>query len=62
MPYIEINWIAGRSEEQRRKLVESITKDFVEIANVPPESVNIWFNDIPKTHLGKKGKLVSDKE
>lgn len=45
MPRIYVDWIKGRSEEQRDLLAERITKEFVEIANVTPEQVFIVFKE-----------------
>jgi len=60
VPVVKINWIQGRTVEQKRKIAEGITKTIVEVANVKPEAVIILFNDMPRTNVAKSGILLSD--
>ena len=59
MPVVKINWLQGRTVEQKRKIVEEITKTLVEVADVKPEVVTILFIDMPRTNIAKSGKLLS---
>lgn len=59
MPFINIQMLAGRTEEQKAELAKAITKAFVEIASAKPEAVSIIFSDIQKKDLAKAGKLIS---
>ena len=34
MPYINVKMLGGRTDEQKKRLVEAITKDLVEICNI----------------------------
>ncbi|HXY73828.1 MAG TPA: 2-hydroxymuconate tautomerase [Dehalococcoidales bacterium] len=60
MPVVTVNMLEGRTEEQKRTLVEGITAVFEKIG-VPPEALNIVIIDIPKHNWGYKGKLLSGK-
>lgn len=60
MPVVKINWLQGRTVEQKRKIAEGITKTIVEVARVKPEVVTILFIDMPRTNIAKSGKLLSD--
>lgn len=54
MPRIRIEWLATRTEEQRKALVNKITEAFVEVVKVRPDQVNIVFEEFPP-HLSAKG-------
>jgi len=60
MPVVHIYMYAGRSTEQKRELVKRISRDFEEVANVKPESLNILFHDMDKADWGIRGVLGSD--
>jgi 4-oxalocrotonate tautomerase len=60
MPVVHIYMYAGRSTEQKRELVRRISRDFEEVANVKPESLNILFHDMDKSDWGISGALGSD--
>jgi 4-oxalocrotonate tautomerase family enzyme len=51
---------AGRSKEQKSELVRRISRDFQEVVNVKPESLNILFHDAEKENWGIAGALASD--
>ncbi len=62
MPFITIEMIEGRTIEQKRELVEKITKVVSETVQVPPEKVFIFLEDLKKDHYAKGGKLIMDQE
>lgn len=61
MPDVHISWLAGRTVEQKRKVVEGITRVLAEEAGAKPESTHIVFVDIPHTDFASGGMLVADK-
>lgn len=61
MPFVQIDMLEGRTLEQKRALVEKMTAAVVETANCAPEAVTIIIREMAPTHLGKAGKLHSDK-
>ena len=61
MPDVHISWLAGRTVDQKRKVVEGITKVLMEEAGAKPESTHIVFVDIPHTDFASWGMLVADK-
>jgi len=61
MPYIQVNLLEGRTEEQREKLAKAITEVMVEVLGVSKDVVWIEFNDMPKTHFATSGVLRSKK-
>jgi 4-oxalocrotonate tautomerase len=61
MPDVHISWLAGRTVDQKRKVVDGITKVLMEEAGAKPESTHIVFIDIPHTDFASGGMLVADK-
>jgi 4-oxalocrotonate tautomerase len=47
MPVVTVNMLEGRTEEQKRTLVEGITAAFGKIG-VKPDVLNIVIFDVPK--------------
>lgn len=60
MPIVHIYMYAGRSKEIKSELVKRISRNFEEVANVKPESLNILFHDIEKQDWGIRGELASE--
>lgn len=56
MPRITIEWIEGRSKEQRQKIVEDITNSLVKNDNLQPEQVTIVFRENSPEMQYKGGK------
>lgn len=50
MPVVHIYMYAGRSQEQKTEMVRRISKDFEEVLNVKPESLNVLFHDMEKSN------------
>ncbi|MCX6695351.1 MAG: 4-oxalocrotonate tautomerase [Candidatus Altiarchaeota archaeon] len=59
MPVVRIEMWAGRSKEQKKKLIEDVTKAVCDCIGCPPEAVHIVINDIPKENWGAGGKQSS---
>ncbi|PZP41785.1 MAG: 4-oxalocrotonate tautomerase [Azospirillum brasilense] len=62
MPIIHIHAFEGRTVEQKRRLVEGITRATVEAYACPPEAVQIVIHDTPRTDMAVAGILASDQE
>jgi len=60
LPIIHINMIEGRTEEQKRRIVERVAEVMVEEAKVKKEAVRIIFNDMKGHDLGIGDKLFKD--
>jgi 4-oxalocrotonate tautomerase len=46
MPHVVVKLMAGRSEQQKRRLADAIVKDVTEILNVGEESVSVAIEDV----------------
>lgn len=56
MPRINIEWLEGRSKEQRQQIVDDITKTFVKNINLKPEQITIVFKENSPEMQYKGGK------
>lgn len=59
MPVVIVEWWAGRTVEQKKKVARDITRTMQEIG-VPPEATHIIFQDISRDNWAVGGKLVSE--
>jgi 4-oxalocrotonate tautomerase len=59
MPVVIVEMWEGRTVDQKRTIVEGITRTFEEIG-VPPAALQIVINDIPKHNWAIAGKLASE--
>lgn len=60
MPFAQIYLIEGRTEEQKRALIEKVTRAIVEAVNAPQENVRVWLHDVPKQNWGIAGVSAKD--
>ncbi|XGB16942.1 4-oxalocrotonate tautomerase family protein [Comamonas thiooxydans] len=60
MPFAQIYMIEGRSEEQKKAVIEKVTQALVEAVDAPAANVRVWIHDVPKENWGIAG--VSAKE
>ncbi len=61
MPMVTIDWLEGRTAEQKCQLAEALTKTIVEITKVSREHVWIRFNDVPRSDWAMGGTLCSER-
>ncbi len=59
MPVVTVEMWEGRTIEQKKQLVEGITRSFAKIGT-PPEAVHIIIKDNPKHNWATGGKLASE--
>lgn len=60
MPFAQIYLLEGRSEAQKRALIEKVTQAIVEAVDAPKQSVRVWIHDIPKENWGIAGVSAKD--
>lgn len=51
---------AGRSDEQKKKIIEGVTNVLCEVLNIKPENVTVIIYDVEKKNWGKSGKPASE--
>jgi 4-oxalocrotonate tautomerase len=49
MPFVEVHWYEGRSDEQKAEIAKRIEQALVEVADVPPDHCWIKFSDSART-------------
>ena len=60
MPLIHVSLFEGRTTEQKREFVTSVTADAVRTLKCTADSVDIIFEDVKKSDWANGGKLASD--
>ena len=60
MPIAQILILEGRSEEQRRALLRSVTAAITESLSVKPESVRVIIQEVPPAHWGVGGVSIAE--
>ena len=61
MPTYHIELFEGRSVEEKRKLVEAVTRVTTEVLGSSPESVDIVITDVMREDWATGGKLWSER-
>ncbi|WP_293997651.1 2-hydroxymuconate tautomerase [Sphaerotilus sp.] len=60
MPFAQIYMLEGRTEDQKRAVIEKVTAALVEAVGAPKETVRVWIQDVPKTNWGIAGVSAKD--
>lgn len=60
MPFAQIYMIEGRTEEQKRAVIEKVSAALVEAVGAPIENVRVWIQDIPRENWGIAGVSATD--
>lgn len=61
MPIVTIKMIEGRTDDQKRALVEKVTAAVAETTGAPAENVAIIIEDMSKAHYATGGVRACDK-
>lgn len=61
MPIVTVKLLEGRTDEQKRALVEKVTAAIVETANAPAERVHVIIEDMSPQNYGNAGVRACDK-
>ena len=61
MPLIEVHMIEGRSEEQKKVLMEAITRAVHESIGAPLPSIRVWIQEFSSKEFMVAGELVKRK-
>lgn len=60
MPYVQIEMLAGRTIEEKRKLAKLVTDAVVEAVGSKPEKVIVIINETEHHHSAVGGILTAD--
>jgi 4-oxalocrotonate tautomerase len=62
MPYVTVKMLEGRTEEQKKALVEKVTEAVSETSGAPKENIVVFIEEMSKNHSAVGGQRLSDKE
>lgn len=60
MPYVTVKMLEGRSEDQKKALVEKVTDAVSETTGAPKEKIVVFIEEMTKNHYAVAGKRLSD--
>jgi len=60
MPFAQIYLIEGRTEEQKKLLIEKVSVAMSEALGAPLENTRVWIQDVPKAQWGIGGKSAKE--
>ena len=49
MPFVQIHWYEGRTDEQKAEIAKRVEAALIEVAGVPPEHCWVKFSDSAKS-------------
>ena len=58
MPFAQIYILEGRTEEQKRAVIEKVTQALVEAIDAPQQNVRVWIHELPKENWGIAGQTA----
>lgn len=61
MPYVTVKMLEGRTEEQKKALVEKVTQAVEETTGAPKENIVVFIEEMTKNHYAVGGQRLSDK-
>ncbi|MCR4395848.1 MAG: 2-hydroxymuconate tautomerase family protein [Candidatus Saccharicenans sp.] len=61
MPLVEIHLLEGRTKEQKKALLEAVTRAVQESLQAPLETIRVWIQEMPLDEFMTAGVLASDK-
>jgi 4-oxalocrotonate tautomerase len=60
MPVVMVYMLPGRTDEQKRQLVQAMTDAMVNIAKAPAQNTAVLIHEVPKNDWSLGGTLVTD--
>ena len=58
MPVVTVEWLEGRTAQQKAQLAQALTQAFVTATQVSPEQVWIVFRDVKRSDWAINGHLL----
>ena len=60
MPFAQIYMIEGRTDDQKRAVIEKVTQALQDAVGAPKENIRVWIHDVPKQNWGIAGVSAID--
>lgn len=61
MPLVEIHLAEGRTKEQKKRLLESVTRAVHEAIDAPTASIRVWIDEFSPDEYMIGGELMSER-
>jgi 4-oxalocrotonate tautomerase len=62
VPLIQINMAAGRTDAQKRALLEAVTEAVQSSIGASLESIRVWISEFPPSEYMAGGVLLADRQ
>jgi 4-oxalocrotonate tautomerase len=62
MPLIQVTMTDGRTPEQKRALLEAITKATHETLKAPINSIQVWITEVPSAEFMSGGETIAERQ
>jgi len=62
MPLIEIHLLEGRTKEEKKLLLASVTDAVAESIGAPLKSIHVWINEFTEDEYMVAGHMASDRK
>lgn len=62
MPFVTIEWVEGRTLDQKRELVRRVTEAVADVCGLPGARVHVFIRDLKRDEYANDGRLVCDRE
>lgn len=59
MPIVQLQILEGRPEEKIAEVIYNVTHTISETLEVPKDNIRVIVTEIPKTHWGRAGEIIS---
>ena len=60
MPFAQIYLLEGRTEEQKRAVIEKVTQALHEAVDAPMENIRVLITEVPSSQWGIAGKTAKE--
>jgi len=58
MPIVQVNMMAGRTDQQKEAMIRKVTDAVMEAVSAPEQNVTVLINEIPKSEFGIGGQTA----
>ncbi|QNR07884.1 2-hydroxymuconate tautomerase [Macrococcoides canis] len=62
MPFVTVELVEGRSEEQLKKIVEEVTEVVSRNSGAPKDKVHVFIEELKKERYAVAGQLLSEEQ
>ena len=60
MPLIQVHMLKGRTDQQKRQIIEGMTKVMVDVCGSSPERVAVLLHEMDADNWGRAGAPMAD--